>query len=115
MLLDAEKNLIKYKTEYLLDGRKRIFYEPTVVGPVEIHIFKDNEPTDGSPLIVHAFDPAAVHLIDLPESFSAQTIHRFTIDPTKAGKGSLKIAIRGRENFIRNLDDFFFFIPFRSK
>jgi hypothetical protein len=32
LFLDAEKNSIKYKTEYLLDGRKRIFYEPTVIG-----------------------------------------------------------------------------------
>lgn len=101
-LLDAEKNMINYKTEYLLDGRKRIFYEPTVIGPVEIHIFKNNEPIDESPLIVHAFDPATVHLIDLPESFSAQTIHRFTIDPTNAGKGSLKVSIRGEKMHFLN-------------
>jgi hypothetical protein len=32
LLIDADGNIINYKTEYLLDGRKQIFYEPTVVG-----------------------------------------------------------------------------------
>jgi hypothetical protein len=111
-ILDAEKNSINYKTEYLIDGRKRIFYEPTVVGnvkinpnfsfeksfisgPVEIHISKEKEPIDGSPLIVHAFDPTAVLLLDFPDQILINTTNRFVIDPTKAGKGSLKIAIRG--------------------
>lgn len=31
-MIDADGNIINYKTEYLLDGRKQIFYEPTVVG-----------------------------------------------------------------------------------
>ena len=65
------------------------------LGPVEIHILKEKEPIDGSPLIVHAFDPAAVELTDFPEKIFVQTTSRFIIDPTKAGKGSLKIAIRG--------------------
>ncbi|CAF5161751.1 unnamed protein product, partial [Rotaria sp. Silwood1] len=47
-IYDADRKCINYKTEYLIDGRKRIFYEPTVIGPVEIHILKDNEPIDGS-------------------------------------------------------------------
>ena len=41
-----------------------------------------------------------MHLSHTPQT---NTINRFVIDPTRAGKGSLKIAIRG-ENFIR-LDD----------
>ncbi len=36
-VLDADKNNINYKTEYLLDGRKQIFYEPTVVGNVKLN------------------------------------------------------------------------------
>ena len=62
---------------------------------MEIHIFKEKEPIDGSPLIVNAFDPNAVCLLDFPKKIFANTINRFLIDPTKAGKGSLKIAIRG--------------------
>lgn len=34
--LDADRNSINYKTEYLIDGRKRIYYEPTVVGKIKI-------------------------------------------------------------------------------
>lgn len=65
---------------------------------MEIHISKDNEPVDGSPLIVHAFDPAAVSLSDFPEKAYVNTTNRFTIDPSKAGKGSLKVAIKGPTN-----------------
>ncbi|CAF1246383.1 unnamed protein product [Rotaria sordida] len=97
-IYDADGKNINYKTEYLIDGRKRIFYEPTVIGPVEIHIAKDNEPIDGSPLIVHAFDPSSVYLIDFPDKIQIDTINRFVIDPTKAGKGSLKVAIKGPNN-----------------
>ena len=35
--LDADKNSINYKTEYLIDGRKRIFYEPTIVGNIQMN------------------------------------------------------------------------------
>ncbi|CAF3728092.1 unnamed protein product [Rotaria sp. Silwood1] len=97
-IYDADRKCINYKTEYLIDGRKRIFYEPTVIGPVEIHILKDNEPIDGSPLIVHAFDPSSVYLNDFPDKIQTNTINRFIIDPTKAGKGSLKVAIKGPNN-----------------
>jgi hypothetical protein len=62
---------------------------------VEIHISKEKEPIDGSPLIVHAFDPTAVSLLDFPDKIRMNTTNRFVIDPTKAGKGSLKIVIRG--------------------
>lgn len=67
-----------------------------ILGPVEIHITKDDEPIDGSPLIVHAFDPAAVYLTDLPDKIFTNTINRFMIDPSKAGKGSLRVSIKGR-------------------
>jgi hypothetical protein len=68
---------------------------------VEIHITKEKEPIDGSPLIVHAFDPTAVSVLDFPDKLLMDTINRFVIDPTKAGKGSLKVAIRGMpSNFI---------------
>lgn len=73
-------------------------------GPVEIHIRKEDQPIDGSPLIVHAFDPAGVHLLDLPEKIFAQTVHRFLIDPVKAGKGSLKIAIRGLYHLLKSTE-----------
>lgn len=63
---------------------------------MEIHIFKGHQAIDGSPLIVYAFDPAAVHLIEFPKKIIVNRIHRFIIDPTKAGKGSLKIAIKGK-------------------
>lgn len=65
------------------------------LGPIEIHISKENEPINGSPLIVHAFDPAAVTVMDFPEKLQINTINRFIINPTKAGKGSLKVAIKG--------------------
>ena len=32
VIVDAEGNQIHYQTEYLIDGRKRILYEPTVIG-----------------------------------------------------------------------------------
>lgn len=62
---------------------------------MEIHIVKGKEPIDGSPLLVHAFDPNAVALLDFPKKIFTNTFNRFTLDPTKAGKGSLKIVIRG--------------------
>ena len=62
---------------------------------MEIHISKEKEPIDGSPLIVHAYDPAAVSLLNFPDKVLKNTTNRFVIDPTKAGKGSLKISIRG--------------------
>jgi hypothetical protein len=75
---------------------KEIFHSKIfILGPVEIHISKEKEPIDGSPLIVHAFDPTAVNLLDFPDKILMNTTNRFVIDPTKAGKGSLKIAIRG--------------------
>jgi hypothetical protein len=46
-------------------------------------------------LIVNAFDPAAVYLMDFPEKLQINVINRFVINPTKAGKGSLKVAIKG--------------------
>ncbi|CAF4703504.1 unnamed protein product [Rotaria sp. Silwood2] len=97
-MIDADGENINYKTEYLIDGRKRIFYEPTVIGPVEIHISKDNEPIDGSPIIVNAFDPSAVNLIDFPDKIQINATNRFIIDPTKAGKGSLKVSVKGPNN-----------------
>ncbi|CAF4943518.1 unnamed protein product, partial [Rotaria socialis] len=97
-IFDADGKVINYKTEYLIDGRKRIFYEPSIVGPVEIHILKDDEPIDGSPLIVNAFDPAAVYLTDFPDPVQINLVNRFMIDPTKAGKGSLKVSIKGPNN-----------------
>ena len=62
---------------------------------MEIHISKEKEPIEGSPLIVHAFDPTAVNVLDFPDQIIMNTTNRFVLDPTKAGKGSLKIAIRG--------------------
>lgn len=82
------------------------------LGPVEIHISKENEPIDGSPLIVHAFDPAEVHLLDFPEKILINTTNRFIIDPTKAGKGSLKIAIKGLNDRFRRE---YLFENFRTK
>lgn len=99
----------------MIDGRKRIFYEPMVIGensassnertidrseivvlgPVEIHISKGNQPIAGSPLIVQAFDPTAVRLVDCPEKVLVNTTNRLIIDPTEAGKGSLKISVKG--------------------
>ena len=32
--LDADGNRIDYQTEYLIDGRKRVFYEPTIIGEI---------------------------------------------------------------------------------
>ncbi|CAF4300667.1 unnamed protein product, partial [Adineta steineri] len=66
--------------------------------PVEIHISKENEPINGSPLIVHAFDPASVYLMNFPDKLLLNAINRFIINPTKAGKGSLKIAIKDPQN-----------------
>jgi hypothetical protein len=62
---------------------------------MEIHISKETEPINGSPLLVHAFDPAAVYLMDFPDKLQLNTVNRFVINPTKAGKGSLKISVKG--------------------
>ncbi|CAF1615421.1 unnamed protein product, partial [Adineta ricciae] len=97
-IIDTDGNTISYRTEYLLDGRKQIFYEVTTVGPVEIHISKENEPINGSPLVVHAFNPASVYLMDFPDKLQLNTTNRFIINPTKAGKGSLKIAVKDPNN-----------------
>ena len=66
---------------------------------MEIHISKEHQPIDGSPLIIHAFDPAAVRLIDYPDKVYVNTTNRLIIDPTQAGKGSLKISIKGEFYF----------------
>lgn len=66
------------------------------LGPVEVHISKGQHPIDGSPLIVHAFDPTSVRLIDCPEKVFVNSKNRLIIDPTHAGKGSLKISIKGQ-------------------
>ena len=79
---------VKWRKWFLLE-------EDFILGPVEVHITKEKEPIDGSPLIVHAFDPTAVSLLDIPDKLLMNTTNRFVIDPIKAGKGSLKIAIRG--------------------
>jgi hypothetical protein len=66
-----------------------------ILGPVEIHITKDNQVIDGSPLIVHAFDPSVVQIINFPKRILINTTNSFLLDPTQAGKGSLKITIKG--------------------
>jgi hypothetical protein len=66
-----------------------------ILGPVKIDILKENRPIDGSPLIVHAFDPSAVHLINFPKRILTNTINYFSINAIQAGKGSLKITIKG--------------------
>lgn len=65
------------------------------LGPIEIHISKENQPIEGSPIIVHAFNPSAVHLIDIPKRILVNTKASFLIYTTHAGKGSLKITIKG--------------------
>ena len=67
-----------------------------ILGPVEIHIFKGRQTIDGSPLIIHAFDPSAVQIIDFPKKISVNTISSFLLDVAKAGKGSLQITIKGK-------------------
>jgi len=66
-----------------------------ILGPVKIHILKENQPIDGSPLIVHAFDPSAVHIIDFPKRILINTTNHFSINAIQAGKGSLNITIKG--------------------
>ncbi len=46
-------------------------------------------------MVVHAFDPSAVRLINFPKRIRIKTLNSFLIDPTQAGKGSLKITIKG--------------------
>ena len=73
---------------------------------MEIHILKDNQSINGSPLIVHAFDPSAVHLMNLPKRININTKTSFLIDVKQAGKGSLKIHIKGLSisPFLRNFN-----------
>ena len=75
----------------------------TILGPVEIHIFRGRHAIDGSPLIIHAFDPSAVELINFPKRIFINTVSSFLLDVTHAGKGSLKITIKGKQplDFIR--------------
>jgi len=84
-----------------------------ILGPVEIHILKENQPINGSPLIVHAFDPSAVYLIDFPKKILINTINRFLIDTSKAGKGSLKVIIKGFKSILIFI--ILFNLIFRSK
>lgn len=49
---------------------------------------------------MHAFDPAAVYLMDFPEKLQLNVNNRFVINPTKAGKGSLKIAVKGMQSLL---------------
>lgn len=65
------------------------------LGPVEIHILKEGQSINGSPLTVHAFDPSAVHLIDFQKRILINTKNSFPIRTTHAGRGSLKITIKG--------------------
>ncbi|CAF4496856.1 unnamed protein product, partial [Rotaria sp. Silwood2] len=95
---DANGDVIGYKTEHLSDGRKCISYEPTVVGLVKIHLLKEKGSINESLFIVHAFDPSAVHLINFSKNILINTTNLFHIDPTKAGKGTLKIIITDSNN-----------------
>ncbi|CAF1001104.1 unnamed protein product [Rotaria sordida] len=95
---DSNGNSIGYKTEHLSNGRKCISYEPTIVGPVKIYILKQKELINDSPLIVNAFDPSAVHVINFPKNIQINTATCFHIDSTKAGKGTLKIIIKDPNN-----------------
>ncbi|CAF1398822.1 unnamed protein product [Adineta steineri] len=98
VLYDTNDEKIPHKMEHLPDGRKCISYEPLVVGPVKIHISKGSEPLNGSPLIVHAFDPTSIQIQNFPKKAFLKTTHSFLIDPTLAGKGSLKIIIKDPNN-----------------
>ncbi|CAF3819425.1 unnamed protein product [Rotaria sordida] len=95
---DSNGNSIGYKTEHLSNGRKCISYEPTIVGPIKIYILKQKELINDSPLIVNAFDPSAVHVINFPKNIQINTATCFHIDSTKAGKGTLKIIIKDPNN-----------------
>ena len=53
------------------------------------------EPLIGSPLLVHAFDPSSIQIMNFPTKIYKNTMNSFLIDPTLAGKGSLKIIIKG--------------------
>jgi hypothetical protein len=66
-----------------------------ISGPVEIHLTKENHEIDGSPLIVNAFDPSTVQIINFPKRVFINTTSCFLLDPTQAGKGSLKMTIKG--------------------
>ena len=68
-----------------------------ILGPIKIHVLKENQPIGGSPLIVHAFDPSVVHIINFPKKIHVNTLNSFIIDATQAGKGSLKIILKGLE------------------
>lgn len=69
------------------------------LGPVEIHIFKGRHAIDGSPLIIHAFDPSAVELLNFPKRIFINTVSSFLLDVAHAGKGSLKVNIKGKSPF----------------
>ncbi len=66
-----------------------------ILGLVEIHIIKENHEIDGSPLAVNAFDPSAVQIINFPKRILINTSNSFLLDPTQAGKGSLKMTMKG--------------------
>jgi hypothetical protein len=85
-----------------------------ILGPVEIHILKENQPVTGSPLTVHAFDPTAVYLINFPKKIQINTKTSFYINTTQAGKGSLKITIKGFFYIFSTLS-YYLFLIFRFK
>ncbi len=66
-----------------------------ILGPVEIHISKENQSIADSPFIVHAFDPSLVYVINFPKRIQVNTTTSCMIDTTQAGKGSLKMTIKG--------------------
>ncbi|CAF3702812.1 unnamed protein product, partial [Rotaria sp. Silwood1] len=95
---DTNGNTIDYKIECLSDGRKCISYEPTIVGPMKIYILNKKETFNENPLIVNAFDPSAVHLINFPKNIQINKTTCFYIDPIKAGKGIIQIIIKDPNN-----------------
>ncbi|CAF1303393.1 unnamed protein product, partial [Didymodactylos carnosus] len=97
-IYDANDNNIAYYSEHYDDGRTEIFYRPLIIGPVEIHVFKNNQPIQGSPLTVNAFDPSAVTLIGVCDKTKINSTYRFLLDPTKAGKGPLKVIVKDTSN-----------------
>ncbi|UJR14889.1 hypothetical protein I4U23_001873 [Adineta vaga] len=98
VIYDANEEKIPCKIEYLPDGRKSISYEPLIIGSVKIHVLKGTESISGSPLIVHAFDPSSIQIMNFPTKVYQNKTHSFLIDPTLAGKGSLKIIIKDPDN-----------------
>lgn len=68
---------------------------PELIGPHEIHIFKDGLKVMGSPIIIFVSDPNKVKVENLRREARVNQTFSFNIDATQAGEGFIRVNIKG--------------------